>query len=739
MKNSIILLLLLVSTVAISQVKLDGILDEDLWASAQKVTDMRVVDPYTLATPEYKTEIKVTSDAQGMYFGIVNWQPVGTRNLDTSARDRGIGSDKNQIIIDFDNNAIIAYSFEVGIGGSIRDGIYSNENSFSNEWDGNWSAKTSSTDDYWVAEVLIPWDVVSMKKSSSELREIKWYVGRTIADKKQVYASVEASDKRQRFLRDFKSLTLKDYASSSFALFGSATLRNDFHNDKKSADVGLDLFWKSGNGKQLTATINPDFGQIESDRLVVNFSATETFFNERRPFFTENQALFDVRGANGLRVLHTRRIGARPDAGDEKSSDIDVAVKYTDTREASTFGVFAASESTGVGFEGRDYIAGRFLHQSKNQTFGVITTYVDRADINRKAYSYAFDHEYLWGESIKLKSQIIGTNTEQEDSQNSGWGGWSQLQQQITPNRHHYLEISHYGKDFEINDFGFLPRNNLNTLYYQHILKKTEFKQGSHLQQREYNFNITHRGNDNGESFGQTYRFSDSWQFKDASLLSWDVRYKSQGVDDLISRGNGLLNKESGYDFRVTYRSNNANKLRYHGFIKRFNEFNDSTGYEAHLHPSYFFQDNYSASLSLFYTKNDDWLNWQNDDLFGRYNRELLNTTLDFNANFSQKQELRIRFQWLAIDAQANQQYQLNNQGDLQATNDAIDDFSLSNTALQIRYRYEIAPLSNIFIVYTRGGSVFEENSHGLFSLFQPGFSNVRSDNFLIKLRYNFF
>jgi hypothetical protein len=383
MKISLLIILLIISLDCLSTINLDGVLDEQQWTEAQSFTDMTVIEPFVLSKPQYSTEILVTSDETGLYFGIKNFQPIDTRNNDISARDRDIGSDKVQILLDFDHNAITAYSFEIGSGGSIRDGIVSNENNFSNEWDGNWSAQTGSTDDYWTTEVLIPWDVVSMKKSEKGKREILWHVVRTVADQNQQYGNVGISRNRQIFLSDFASMTVDDFAASSFQLFGYGIARNDFLIKDQSTDFGLDLFWKSGDGKQLTATFNPNFGHVESDRLVVNFSATEIFFNERRPFFTENQALFDVRGAKDLRILHTRRIGSAPDIGDDSTSDIDTALKFTDNRDNLTYGIFAASESSGDDYQGRNYLASRFLHKTEKQTLGFIGTYVDRVDIDR--------------------------------------------------------------------------------------------------------------------------------------------------------------------------------------------------------------------------------------------------------------------------------------------------------------------------------------------------------------------
>ena len=738
MSKTLFLVLISLSFTSYAEITIDGKLDEPQWQDAQKFNQLLIVEPYTLSIPEYTTEILVTTDSKGIYFGIKNYQPVNTRNTDISARDAGISSDRNKIIIDFDNNGITAYSFEIGSGGSIRDGIWSNENNFSNEWDGTWSAKTFSTNKYWITETLIPWDVVSMNKSKDQQRDIKWYVSRRVANQNLTFANAPTNDDRQRFISDFPVITIQDFSKSSLQLFGYISGRQDFHLDEHTADAGLDIFWKSGNGKQLTATINPDFGQIESDGLVVNFSATETFFNERRPFFTENQSLFNVSGANNLRLIHTRRIGASPDASDALVSDINAAVKFTDNKEAYTYGLFAATEDSGDGFKGRDFFVSRFAQRSGKQSLGFTGTYVNRIDIDRKANVYAINHEYRISESLKFVSQLINTNINQTDNNSNDWGNWVQVQHQINENRSQTIQFSHYGDQFEINDFGYLPRNNLNTAYYEQDIKKTNYAENSIIQQREFNIDFTFRSNDSGDRLDSTVNFNNDWNFKDSSSFDYNINLQSAGINDLISRGNGNLNTKSGYEAQVSYSSSNTGKLRYHGNLRYINRFDDGKGFGMHIHPSYYFQDNYNISWGSFYTDTRQWLNWLEDDLFGKYDRKIFNSTLDFNANISPKQELRLRFQWIAIDAKARDQYQLDNSGDLINTNQNIDDFTISTTALQIRYRYEIAPLSNIFVVYSRGASAFSDETTGLTNLFDSGFSNVNSNNFLVKIRYRF-
>ncbi len=80
--------------------------------------------------------------------------------------------------------------------------------------------------------------------------------------------------------------------------------------------VGLDLKYAVTPGLTLTATANPDFGQVEADPAVVNLDAFETFFPERRPFFVEGSGTFrfnmDCNDGNCTGMFYSRRIGRAP-------------------------------------------------------------------------------------------------------------------------------------------------------------------------------------------------------------------------------------------------------------------------------------------------------------------------------------------------------------------------------------------------------------------------------------------
>ena len=150
--------------------------------------------------------------------------------------------------------------------------------------------------------------------------------------------------------------------------------------------------------------MNPDFGRLESDELVVNFSAFETFYAERRPFFAENQALFDASGGAGLRMLHTRRMGT--------AGDIRATVKQSRNGEQIDF---RADITDTLGLEGQ-----------------LISTRVDRQKLS-----------------------------DDDQSGDNRGGAWLSFEQEFNQNWHHSLSLTHYDEDFNINDLGYLARADL--------------------------------------------------------------------------------------------------------------------------------------------------------------------------------------------------------------------------------------------------------------------------------------
>jgi hypothetical protein len=135
-----------------------------------------------------------------------------------------------------------------------------------------------------------------------------------------------------------------------------------------------------------------------------------------------------------------------------------------------------------------------------------------------------------------------------------------------------------------------------------------------------------------------------------------------------------------------------------------------------------------------------EWLIWDFDtQQLAGFKAERYGADVRFDWYPSPGQELRLKFQWVGIDAEQAESYQLNNDGNLYSSDTAVSDFSVANTALQIRYRYQLAPLSDIFLVYSRGGDFSsDDGDEGSKTLLREGWDGVQVESIIAKIRYRF-
>ena len=102
------------------------------------------------------------------------------------------------------------------------------------------------------------------------------------------------------------------------------------------------------------------------------------------------------------------------------------------------------------------------------------------------------------------------------------------------------------------------------------------------------------------------------------------------------------------------------------------------------------------------------------------------------------RHELRLKLQAIGLDSQLRQAYRVDPTGNAIPTDEPVDDFTVSTLALQIRYRYEIAPLSYLYVVYGRGGFDQESTADGSHQLLRDSFSLRDDEQLLVKVSYRF-
>ena len=358
-------------------------MDEIEWKQAQRFESFVETQPFSLKESTYPTTVLVLTDEKGIYIGFINEQPWDTRYRRKTERDAmWSDSDRNFFSIDFDGKANTGYFFGVSLGGSISDGSIDGDSQMDRDWDGDWEVKISESETHWYSEFFLPWTVVPMMADNQSSRSIGVYFSRQMMRVGKVIGFPGINYERKNFLSRFHPITVNQYKSTKFVTFPYLVSSYDNLENAAEHQAGLELFWSLGNGRELNMTINPDFGQVESDEVVINFSPIETRLSDKRPFFAENQGLFKVSSGHGYNLINTRRIGRSPDYNcDEYSvanggsddlqnscenqqkanNDIDTALKFTQLGEHTDVGFFAAFEDDESFSKGREFYAIRAL------------------------------------------------------------------------------------------------------------------------------------------------------------------------------------------------------------------------------------------------------------------------------------------------------------------------------------------------------------------------------------------
>ncbi|MFS8063633.1 MAG: DUF5916 domain-containing protein, partial [Luteimonas sp.] len=627
---------------------------------------------------------------------------------------------------------------------SIIDTTITNENQFNTDWDGIWQHAVAEDGDTWSVELLIPWYIAPMQGGKDGKRTLGVSLDRVVGVTGERMSWPSISFQEQRFLSVLAPVEVPEYSQALLSVtpyvvgvYDNIRRRNDF-------DTGADIFWKPNGRFQLSATLNPDFGQVESDQLVVNFSAVETFFSDKRPIFTENQGFFDVPFGslnNANRLVYTRRVGGSVDDGSGLAGDVTAAVKVNGSAGAFNYGVFAATEADEVG---RDFYAVRGTRDFESQGIGAMVTYVDHPFLDRQAAVYEFDHRWKPNSQLGVRTTLVGSDIQQPGTNARDSGGQVQVDYDMGNDWRQQLYALHLGDQLQLNDFGYLERNNFNYLRYQLANRVSSLPESSAYASHDFRYAVSRRANDHGVHIADAWSFDLASDLRDGGNDFLEIAGFTPGHDDRITRGNGIVNVPGKfYVFYERFRPRKDHWSLY-GHLRYAAEGLEGPrhgSYELDFNPTYYVNDTLSFYAELYALHNPDWLIWKKDNLLGTYRADTLQLNGGAQWTISAKQELRVKLETIALDARLRQAWRVAANGTPQASNEPaseISDFSLRNLGFQIRYRYELAPLSNLYIAYVRGGFGSNDFSQEVGPLLGDSFSLHDSEQLLVKLSYRF-
>ncbi len=303
---------------------LDGHLDDPIWKSAIWTTDFAQKEPVENGVPSVNTAVAIAWDDDAVY--------VGARMYCEHPESLAMYLDRHdnqgpaeQFIVTFDSyhDHRTAYGFGVNVAGVRFDRYNLSDNEGDRDFSYNpvWEAKTARDSVSWTCEMRIPfsqlrfndipaqvWGVQFNRWIPSRFEDIFWVV---IPKNATGFSSWFGELNGIHDVKPSRRLELMPYMASNAGIAGESPHPNDPLHDRVTTDsrVGADLKMGLGPNLTLDATINPDFGQVEADPAVVNLSAYETSFSERRPFFSEGNELLQPEGPS---YFYSRRIGGAP-------------------------------------------------------------------------------------------------------------------------------------------------------------------------------------------------------------------------------------------------------------------------------------------------------------------------------------------------------------------------------------------------------------------------------------------
>ncbi len=683
-----------------------------------------------LATPE------------GLFIGFHTSQPVAMRKHGRSPRDAEfMDADEVAFIIDFEGRGRTAYEFTVSLSGSVRDGIILQQTNYSYDWDTVWYSAVAEDEDGWSIEVKLPWSVAPMGPVVDGKRSIGVFFGLYLETTSVNYAFPGNDYRSPTFVADMHPMVIPAYRGNLLAWVPYLSGTTDLLQGSSQGHGGLDLIWRPDASRQLTATINPDFGQVESDDLVVNFTAIETFLTEKRPFFTQNQQLFDLRTTLDGRLINTRRIGAAPDAGPEGQSDILAAAKFSHTHQRWEYGMFAAAEDDSALADGRAYFVGRLRRHGEDWSAGYLGTYANHPAIDRTAIVNSLDAEYSPAPGWAFRGQAIFTDTQEPAPGRSARGAGAWLAALYAPGGRfeQNLHASWYDGDYDINDLGFMTRNDIREIQSETYWYRRSYADDSVVLSSRWMSDAHWRTTDAGRRLQSWIQLGRQWTFRDGSALTVNIRPTTSGIDDLTTRGGPAFRVPAQPDAHISFLSRRTDRWRWSAEMKAFREGLERTAYQYNFSPQVYAGTDLNFTLDLTYLDSPDWLIWRPDiGKLARHARRQLEAAFDTNWYPSPKSEFRFRLQWAAVKAHGGQAYDIAADGELIPAAEVVGDFSLSDIALQARYRYEFKPLSELFVVYSFGGSAFTDEASPFGELWTAGVDNPTAQQIVVKLAWRF-
>lgn len=752
------------TTIAATAMVIDGKLDEPAWQAAVQYNTFYQLVPATLAAHDNKVHARAFANADGVYVGLINYQKRDARQKQYNLQDGFMQADFNTIMLDFAGDGSGAYLFSVTLGGGIQDAAMTPQLTVDYDWDGVWQAANAETDDYWTTEFFLPWEAVSFRNKvgldglSSIGLSFQLYDLAT----NNVYGSQQQTRYRSDFYLNMPKERWEVPVKPQWQVLPYVTQQYDgaAGGSGHHTEIGLDLTYKPSHHQKISLALNPDFGQVDSDELNVNYSNVETLRTDKRPFFTQDLALFNLYSLQDTKLVHTRRIGAGSDDGSVRVTPIDVALRATHQGEQLSAGAFVVKEdplSTGAG---KEFAVLRSTYRQQQWQTGLLATHTKRPGLGREAETLSWDSQYqsaTWSfQTVLSQSRLQPTAalagqaaatlaaSQRLGVKSRGEAFWGSGKYQFSPVLDVGVELLRMDDQYQINDLGYSQRRNWR---YQALLGNyshkpqwaADYLAASRL---KHSLTLSQQSDDDGLQLSAKQTYLLSLLLGNGGQLESQMIYQTSGWQDNIGWHSDAFWLPPSWSRRLMYIGPYVGEFSWAASFQFDDEGLQGRVRQYGFDTTWLLHPNWTINFNHFLRRGNGWLVANSYNQLSSYDRELYMSVFKISGLLRDNLELGINLQWAVLTADTEQLYQVQ-AGQLQQRQGSDTSFSDQRLSTQFKLRYKLAPYSDLYLVYNRSGELYGITAddaavprwgNGLSQLWQQ----PQQDLWTAKIRYAF-
>ena len=767
--------------------KIDGILTEECWLGAPAAKDFVQFEPYNGSPATFPTVVRVAYDDFAIYIGAVLYD----NEPDEIMRELGprdseeLNADLFLVSLSPYNDGLNSFDFAL-----YASGVQADIKNFSTgsdlSWDAVWKSEVNITGEGWVAEIEIPWSALRFPKVDQqdwglnfarEIRRIREISNWNFVDKKVDGILTQAGTLSGiDNIRPPMRLSFEPYLSTT-------VLKEPPENEWDwRFNGGMDLKYGISESFTLDMTLIPDFSQVPSDDQVVNLGPFETYYSEKRQFFTEGVELFSKGD-----VFYSRRVGSEPmhyeDIEDTYAPE-DILENPEQTRLINATKISGrTSGGTGLGLFNAMTLASYAIVRDSNgveqeiltQPFTNYSMLVADQSLPNNSYISLYNTNVYRG-TTEYTANVTGTEMQFRDRKNlfaaSGMVNVSQKYFPDKPSELGFLyEIglekisgnANYGffqamisDKYDPNDLGYLENNN-------------EFENGAYFSYDIYDpfWRILDMHNEVSLEYDQLYApreftgldisMENRTQFKNRLTVGFEAELSPVERRDYFEpRNEGWYVKfPPSYSIGAFY-SPDYNKTFVVDIMPGVSWASgyDQFGYYLRLSPRYKVNSHLFMVLVALYSRNFNDIGYITDSLgqdnelkiiFGKRDIENITTTLNVNYSINPKFSFSFRLRYYYFEADYDQYYDLGKDGSLDPNSyNGNEDFLYNAFNIDAYFTWLFAPGSELVLawknaIYTRGGLPSDGYFGELANTLDAPASNLISLKVLYYLDYQYF